>query len=45
MSGVSSILNLVEALYNFRGAFSLCVCVYFCARKNVWIEYLCFRVQ
>ena len=25
MSGVSSILNLVEALYNFRGAFSLCV--------------------
>ena len=34
MSGVSNILNLVEALYNFRGGvFFVCVCVYFCARK------------
>ena len=45
MSGVVNILSLAEALYNLGGSFSLCVCVYFCARKNVWIEYLCFRVQ
>ena len=44
MSGVVYILSLAEALYNFRGAFSLCVCIFLRA-ENVWIEYLCFRVQ
>ena len=33
MSGVINILSLAEALYNLGGSFSLCVCVYFCARK------------
>ena len=34
MSRVINILNLAEALYNFRGAFSLCVCVYISVRRK-----------
>ena len=39
MSGVSSILNLVEALYNFRGAFS--VCVYISVRGKMYSLNIC----
>ena len=44
MSGVVNNLSVVEALYKLGGLFSLCVCIFLLA-ENVWLEFLCFRVQ
>ena len=45
MSGVVNILSVVEALYKFSGGcFFLCVCIFLLA-ENVWLDFLCFRVQ